>query len=60
MAELRPANLMEFFLYFFATFLYLPGPVMKAIDPSLLALKFSRKDKNVNECENAKRIHFLV
>ena len=42
MAELRPGNLTELFLYFFSSFPYLPGPVMKALDASFLAPKFSR------------------
>ena len=41
-AELRPANLLEFFLYFSPTFLYLPGPVLKALDPNFLAPTCSR------------------
>ena len=35
-AELRPANLIEWFLYFSSTFLYPPGPVMKPLDPRCL------------------------
>ena len=41
MAELRPANLTEFFLYVSSTFLYLSGAVVKA-DPSFLAPKTLR------------------
>ena len=41
-AELRPSNLTELFLCFSSTFLYLPGPVTKALDLSFLAPKFSR------------------
>ena len=41
MAELQPANLTDFLLHFSSTFLYLPGPVMKALDPSFLTPKFS-------------------
>ena len=43
MAELQPANLSELFVYFSSTFLNLPGPVIKALDPSRLAPKFSRR-----------------
>ena len=32
-AELRPAKWSEFFFYFSSTFLYLPGPAMKVLDP---------------------------
>ena len=35
--ELRPANLSELSLYFSSTFVYLPGPVMKVLDPGFLA-----------------------
>ena len=34
-AELRPANLAEFFLYFSSTFLYPPGSVRKVLELSL-------------------------
>ena len=40
-AELRPAILTDLFLYFSSTFISLPGPVMKALDPSRLAPKCS-------------------
>ena len=46
MAELRPANLTELFLSLFPTFLHLPGPVMKALDPSGLTLKFAVSFEN--------------
>ena len=38
-AELRPAK--ELFLYSSSSFRYLPGPVMKVLDPSFLLLLFS-------------------
>ena len=34
MAELRPAHLTELFLSTFPAFLYLPGLVINALDPS--------------------------
>ena len=42
MAELRPGYSTELFLYFSATSLYLPGDVMKALDPTSLSQKCSR------------------
>ena len=50
MAELPSANLVEFFLYFSSTFLYLQGPVMKALDPRCLAPKLSRQNRLSNTC----------
>ena len=41
-ANLQPSSLTELFLCFSSTFLYLPGPVTKALDLSFLAPKFSR------------------
>ena len=43
MADLPPGNFTELFLYVSSTFPYLPGPVMKALDPSCSAPKFARK-----------------
>ena len=42
MAESQPANLLELFPYVSSTFLYLLGPVMKALDPISFALMCSR------------------
>ena len=40
------ANLIVSFLCFPSTFLYIPGPVMKALDCGFLAPKFSRTNKS--------------
>ena len=47
LAELRPANSKEFFLYFSSTFLYLPGAVMKALDSSFFAPKLFVQKQNI-------------
>lgn len=41
-AELRPANLAEYFLYFPSTFLYLPRPVTQSLEPNFQPPRSSR------------------
>ena len=59
-AELRHANLTEYFLFISQSFLYLPRPVIKAHDPSCVAPKCSRRNMLVSLLELFKHIQFFV